>query len=366
MRTTDEDTDAVRAASALLGRPCFGIARIGGGRNSRVYRADADTGPYALKLYFRHGQDSRDRRATEFAALTFLRRHGVRAVPEPLASDADLGASLFGFVQGVVAKSEEATATDVERLADFLVALRRLSKHPDAAELPTASEAMFSLDALVENISRRLHRLTEVEGTSATQPRLTEFLRDDFRPTFGQTVAWTADLLRQQGLERGQELEPAARTLSPSDFGFHNVLRTPDGRLVFVDFEYFGWDDPAKMVSDFLLHPGMAVARPLRGRFLHRVLSGFGSGHALGVRVRAAYALYALKWCMILLNEFVPEHLERRLFANPGLKPDDVQRQQLGKARAMLTLARDARAAFPYEEWMCSQNPSPLGREGQG
>jgi hypothetical protein len=352
MRTTDEDVDAVRAAGALLGRACNGVVRIGGGRNSRVYRVDADGGPFALKLYFRHGQDNRDRRATEFAALGFLRRHGVRAVPEALASDAHLGASLFGFVQGSVAKSEEATAADVERLADFLVALRRLSRHPDAAQLPTASEAMFSLDAMVENIGRRSQRLAEVAGTTATRPLLTEFLRDDFRPTFGQTVEWAVTLLRQNGLERNQDLAPAARTLSPSDFGFHNVLRTPDGHLVFVDFEYFGWDDPAKMVSDFLLHPGMAVARPLRGRFLHRTLSGFGGGHALGVRVRAAYALYALKWCMILLNEFVPEHLERRLFANPGLDPDDVQRQQLAKARAMLTLARDARIAFPFEEWM--------------
>jgi hypothetical protein len=329
------------------------VARIGGGRNSRVYRVDAAAGSCALKLYFRHGKDTRDRRATEFAALGFLRRHGVRAVPEPLASDPRLGASLFGFVEGAAVRSEEAAATDVERLADFLVALRRLSKHRDAAELPAASEATFSLDALVETIGRRLQRLAEVEGTTATHPLLTEFLRDEFRPTFGQTVEWAGGLLRQHGLGHGQELEPAARTLSPSDFGFHNVLRTPDGRLVFVDFEYFGWDDPAKMVSDFLLHPGMALGRPLRGRFLNRVLAGFGTGHALGVRVRAAYALYALKWCMILLNEFVPEHLERRLFANPGIEPEELQREQLGKARDMLNLARDARAAFPYEDWMC-------------
>ena len=140
--------------------------------------------------------------------------------------------------------------------------------------------------------------------------------------------------------------------LSPSDFGFHNALRTSDGGLVFVDFEYFGWDDPAKMVSDFLLHPGMALSRPLRGRFLNRLLRGFGTGHALDVRVRVAFGLYALKWCMILLNEFVPEHLQRRLFAKPGLKPADLQRQQLAKARDMLTLARNARVAFPYEEWM--------------
>ena len=42
----------------------------------------------------------------------------------------------------------------------------------------------------------------------------------------------------------------AQRALSPSDFGLHNALRGQDGQLRFVDFEYFGWDDPVKLVSD--------------------------------------------------------------------------------------------------------------------
>jgi hypothetical protein len=353
MTKTAEHVDATCAANALLRGGCTGVVRIGGGRNSRVYRVDTKAGPYAVKIYFRNSKDKRDRRATEFSALKFLRRNGVRAVPEPLASDDWLGASLFSFVEGAAVRSEDATAIEIDYLADFVVALRCLSKQPDAAKLPVASEAMFSLDTLVENIGRRLQRLADVEGTTATHELLTTFLEDEFRPTFGQTVEWAAALLRHHGMGRDQPLEAAARTLSPSDFGFHNMLRTPDGRLVFFDFEYFGWDDPAKLVSDFLLHPGMALARPLRGRFLYRLLRGFGPAHGLGVRIRVAYALYALKWCMIILNEFVPEFMERRLFANHGLDPEELQRQQLAKARAMLTLARESQDAFPYEEWMC-------------
>lgn len=352
MITTSAEIDADCAAGALLGRSCAGVARIGGGRNSRVYRVDADGGPFAMKLYFRHGQDRRDRRATEYSALSFLHRRGVRSVPEPLATDAELGASLFSFAEGAAPRSETAGSAEIDRLADFLVTLRRLSQQPDAAELPVASEATFSLNALTETITRRWQRLEEVDGQGTCYAALTTFLQDEFRPNFEQTVAWAGGLLRPLGLAGDRELPPAAKTLSPSDFGFHNVLRTDDGELTFVDFEYFGWDDPAKMISDFLLHPGMALSRPLRGRFLRRVLSGFHDGPSLATRVRAAYALYALKWCMILLNEFVPEHLQRRLFANPGLLPEDVQRQQLDKARAMLTLARDARNLFPYEEWM--------------
>ena len=37
--------------------------------------------------------------------------------------------------------------------------------------------------------------------------------------------------------------------------------------LTFVDFEYFGWDDPVKLTADMLLHPGTPVAAELRSRF---------------------------------------------------------------------------------------------------
>jgi hypothetical protein len=342
------------AAAALLGDPAAEMTRIGGGRNSRVYRVAASDGRhYALKLYFQSGKDGRDRRATEFTALQFLWRHGVRSIPEPLTSDAKLGASLFGFIDGTLASAGDTGERDIDQLTDFLIGLRALTTAPDAEKLPIASEAVFSLAYLVESIERRLRRLREVRSDSGTYAAFHAFLSWDLQPALSAAAAWGQQQLAQHGLGANTELDLVARTLSPSDFGFHNALRTPAGGLVFVDFEYFGWDDPAKMVSDFLLHPGMKVSPALRGRFLGRVLRGFGIGHAFDVRIRVAYALYALKWCCILLNEFVPEHLERRLFANPGLKREEVQGQQLEKARAMLKLAQDARCAFPYEEWMC-------------
>src|ERR1700680_1391707 len=44
------------------------------------------------------------------------------------------------------------------------------------------------------------------------------------------------------GLAFDAELPQEWRSLVPSDFGFHNSLRRPDGSLAFLDFEYFGWD----------------------------------------------------------------------------------------------------------------------------
>ena len=62
----------------------------------------------------------------------------------------------------------------------------------------------------------------------------------------------------QLGLPSERPLDQQDRCLSPSDFGFHNALA--QGETVrFIDFEYAGWDDPAKTVCDFFHHPGVPV-----------------------------------------------------------------------------------------------------------
>ena len=44
------------------------------------------------------------------------------------------------------------------------------------------------------------------------------------------------------------------RIISPSDMGVHNTLRTQEG-VKFIDFEYAGYDDLAKLVTDIVIHP---------------------------------------------------------------------------------------------------------------
>ena len=133
------------------------------------------------------------------------------------------------------------------------------------------------------------------------------------------------------------ELPIAERTLNPSDFGFHNALRRVDGNLVFLDFEYFGWDDPAKMIVDFILHPAMNLTLQLKLRYVRGLLAHFANMSTLSARLPAVYPLFGVKWCLILLNEFVPVDLARRDFAETeSVERGERLAQQLTKARKML------------------------------
>ncbi len=189
---------------------------------------------------------------------------------------------------------------------------------------------------------QRLARLESLDAKGAEYHALRALLRDEFRPSL-EAVA-----KRAVGGAEG-ELAREYRSLSPSDLGFHNSLRRGDGQLVFLDFEYFGWDDPAKTLSDALLHPLMQLSAERKRQLSAGFDEIFGGDPGWEDRVRRLYPLFALKWCMILLNEFRPDQIERRRYVDRNAEEAHVfQKRQLEAARAMLQGAAGEQSSFPY------------------
>ncbi len=342
--------DVLRAGvSRLLERNVFELVRIGGGRNSQVYRAvDEASRRVALKVYYRHDGDNRDRLSTEFDSLTYLWGHGFRNVPRPIAVDPEMSFAVYEYIEGEKMTPANATIRDLDFAAEFLGRLVELSRLPESRKLGPASEACFSVQIIVENIQHRLRCLSECEGEDGAVVRLRAFLANELMPALDRMSRWSQARLENAGLSFEGELAFSERTLSPSDFGFHNAIKRVDGRMIFLDFEYFGWDDPAKMIADFLLHPAMSLSSDFKGTFTTRVLSYFSDYPGLIRRVESVYPLFGLKWCLILLNEFLPAPFLRRQFAaTTGVDRSALQLQQLDKAKQLLKRVTEEYERFP-------------------
>jgi hypothetical protein len=320
-----------RLASASL-RSVRPVHASGG--NNRLFCVETEAGQiYALKSYPRQASDPRDRLSTEFNALAFLRRHGLTQVPAPIARDDAASFALYEWISGVpVRPSVEAT----DAAADLVRALRSLSAVEDAAALPLASEACLSAQSIVRQVEGRLAKLSAV---ASAHPDLEEFLTAAVAPAAERCFTEAREIYSRSGVDFDKPIEPRLRCLSPSDFGFHNALAQSDGRIVFLDFEYFGWDDPVKLISDFVLHPGMDLTVQLKQRFLDVMHREFRSDATFAARLRASLPLYALRWTMILLNEFLPERWARRVLAGTQADRETILCRQLGKARAMIARA---------------------------
>ena len=308
-------------AARLAGVPVLDVAVGGRGGNNRLWRVStADGRRLALKTYPRVAGDGRDRLGAEVAALTFLAQNDIGPAPRLLAADRAHDEELMSWVEG--AAPGPATAALVDQMAAFAARLHAARRAPGAQALGWASEACVSAAALLEQVETRLARL---RGVADAHPGLAALLDDAAR-------------LRDQAAPAARAappLDPAARTLSPADFGLHNALLGADGRLVFLDFEYFGWDDPVKLVAELPLHPAMDLGADLAARWRAALAPVYEEEPGFGRRLAAFAPLFAVRWALIVLNEFLPERWARRQAAGET-DAQAARARQLAKARALL------------------------------
>lgn len=338
--------------SDLLGITLTRAERVSGGQNSQIYKVDCgDDGSYAVKHYYRHPSDDRDRLGVEYSSLEFLWSSGIRSVPQPLAADKERQWAVYEWIEGEGIPVHQVADTEIDDAVQFLGDLRELANNQGTKNLQPASEACFSAQAVMDNVAMRLNKLKSSEMVEGQAEELQCFLADKFDPLFSDVSHWCIEHYARTGQSHLSKLPLADRTLSPSDFGFHNALKRKDGQIIFVDFEYFGWDDPAKTVSDFLLHPAMNLTNGLNQHFVDGIFARFPGTDRLVARVKGLYPLFGLKWCLIMLNEFLPEYLLRRNFAgsNNG-QHHSLQVIQLAKAKRMLARVSEEYEQFPYKD----------------
>ena len=305
------------------------LARLAGGRNNRVYRVEREGPPLVIKCYHHDARDPRDRLGAEWAFLRYAwDACGLRDVPQPLAAEPASHTALYTFVPG--GRIAAAEARHVETAARFVGALNTIAARGGAERLAPASEACFSLAAHAETIARRVTRLaTRLDPSAPYAEAAAALVHERLVP------AW-------HRLAHGLAPDPAPLPwcVSPSDFGFHNALES-DGRLTFLDFEYAGRDDPAKLICDFFCQPELPVQRALYPSFRDAVLTALGldtTQHR--ARCDALLPAYGLKWVCIMLNEFLVADAARRDFAE-GQDRASRCAMQLGKAGAALDRLHD-------------------------
>ena len=273
------------------------------GKNSLVYkvRCSAST-EYAAKFYFQRATDANARLLTEFNSLKFLWQHNVRCVPRTILANEEHSCGVYELISGAQVLSKDVSRQDIDQLVNFLLELKDISMLPASMARPAASECCLSVQAISEAINRRIARLWACPDTD-----LRAHLKSDIEPNLADILKRCQRESRRFDVDLEKEIDHELRTLSPSDLGFHNAIMRDDGILVFLDLEYFGWDDPAKMISDFLWHPGSQVSAELQEYFVEQLL-GRRFGGKVGARVRVTHWLHGINWCLRMLNDFLPAY----------------------------------------------------------
>jgi hypothetical protein len=335
MRGVDEQCVASLVAAAGIGA-MRSIVPLAGGANNRVYRVETSSRVALLKSYFRHPDDPRDRLGTDFAFARCAWDGGVRAIPQPFACDPEAGLGLFEFVSGRALLPTEIDDWALNQALEFFHGLCRVKRRPEASLLPCASESCFSLDDHFALVQRRVDRLASIAPDSASDEAAATFVRNELTPHWAQMLAGARASAARHGLSTTDPLRTSEWCLSPSDFGYHNAILADDGRLRFFDFEYAGWDDPSKLICDFFSQPALPAPITAYERFARAVAAELPSPDRHLARAALLLPVYRLKWCCILLNEFLPVGGRRRAFSGTEFEFEQRKVRQLDKARESL------------------------------
>jgi hypothetical protein len=313
-------------------RMAITIEECRSGGNNRVYVVSVNGRKAVVKQYFRHPSDARDRLFAERSFLEYAAKSAAGFVPGVIAYDTVRDIGIYEYIEGSKLDSGSVSREQVRQAAAFFLKLNDPANRSAAKELPAASEACFTAAEHFATVDDRIARLGAISGTADV-----DYLAREFVTNLG--VLWNG-LKKRLGIalarqEASASMEVEDRCVSPSDFGFHNALLRNTGRLCFLDFEYAGWDDPAKMIGDFFSHPAVPAPKAYFDEFVRETMAYSRHWKALEARARLLFPVFQVKWCCIILNDFIPEFAERRRFADPGFDEAAARRRQLEKAQQL-------------------------------
>jgi hypothetical protein len=338
------DYELSKIAHQLVDKWPQEVVKLVAGGNGGVYQLEF-AGEVKLKLKIYPVDSTHDRLLSESVALNGLVESDNRQVAKMLMQDFDLGVGLFDWIEGqpvsIIYQS------DLESSVSLLSSLHRLKNEPFFTKAPLASAACFSGVDIEAQIARRIAQFQQARQKNL---ELEIFFAEIFLPTLNEVIPWARDHWPKDDDYR-KPIEKTRRTLSPSDFGFHNAVRRSDGSLVFIDFEYFGWDDPVKLLCDFIFHPGMCLSEEQQSLWLTTALKIYGI--ELRQRVIASLPLYGMIWCLIVLNDFRPEIWSRRTLANNSKcsTKKEVLERQMQKANVIIQRVRHSSLEMPREKY---------------
>lgn len=271
---------------------------LSGGANNQLWRAYPQNAPsFVIKNY---GSDGGDRLRREWRYLSLLEEHKVPNLPRPLHHDPIQNIAAYSFMDGKKLSSEKVSFSHIQVVAQHISAISDIP-------IGTIDRAKGSYDDAIGHIQEITDRISYLEQALQCYPyleRLHNLVIKKLKPL------WQSRYKLVMKADLNLMFSDVKLYLSPSDFGFHNILAT-EKTLNFIDFEYAGADDLAKLAADFSLVPQIPIPNDFAASFTTQLAQTIGLDAHFESRVAFLSFIGQIKWVCIILNEFLPEKKQR-------------------------------------------------------
>ena len=306
----------IRKILRIPDRDTIKFETLNEGRNNRVYKVVHSDKVFLAKAYFKNTNDNRNRQNSEITFLNFLNQSKTEWVPKVINNDLRYGISILSWIEGSTFEMGQIVKFKIwKQCLSFINFIQSLRKSKLAKTIPTASEAAFSYQEHLGILQKRhdswLRFINSNKGGDLPN-EIKKLILGDIEHNY---CLLTSFLISHHDFRK--KVPQEAQIISPSDFGLHNAILQGNSRLRFIDFEYAGWDDPAKMLADFFAQPDIPVPRELYMDFKELLSDHMTESQKqlFYKRLPVIEKIIRLKWCYIILNPWHPIDKKRRKFA---------------------------------------------------
>ena len=228
------------------------VIALKGGMNSRVFSCAVADKRFVIKGYQPLEAGQRDRFVAEKQFLLYANVAASEYVPQVLQVDDHRRCIVMEYLEGdAYAEGSSPQRQDIDAAVRFFSLLNEDPLQAATQITMDAAEGFLKISAHLENVRERLRQMSVEHLPLSAQPKAERAIRL-LQERFGPVAEGMNNALNAGQVE--DALPADMRCISPSDFGFHNAIRTKKG-VMFFDFEFGGWDDPAKAAADFVLQP---------------------------------------------------------------------------------------------------------------
>ena len=262
------------------------------GLNSNVFFVTNGSGRSVLKFY-RSDSNSPTRLEREVIALNLFYSNGISNVPRLLDHSVELNCSLLSFVPG-----DNISVFEPRYIGQFQSFYKNLLSISNSLErggfdVP-AIDSCPDVSIIKGQVSKRLQNLIKEDNTDIKE------LLDEIRTIFQALSEKVGNM---------HSFNELRSILSTVDFGINNALIN-NNELFFIDFEFFGWDNPVHLISDTISHPANGLSIEQQIILLDRLLECYSPAEKEKIQAGFINAnlLFDIKWCLIMLNPFLSSY----------------------------------------------------------
>ena len=296
------------------------IETIKSGRNNLVNKIYYKKKIYIYKKYSKHKGNgikySRYNNETFF--INFLRKKKINNLPLLVATNSKTQENIFNYINGN--KINKITKKDILQCVSFIKKINKGINKKKYLNIKKATEACFSIEDHIQTADSRISMLSKFQKNSRFYKKAKFFVNNTLRKKLDKEKKNIFKSLTKK--EISKKLGRKHLILSPSDFGFHNVIKK-NKKLFFFDFEYAGMDDPVKLISDFICQPDYRLNKNQSFFFYKNILKIFPYRKEIERRFKAVINVHRIKWCCVILSEILNKnYFERRKFARSKVNMD--------------------------------------------